>query len=73
MAMLAGSVGKTAVRAPDLMRRWSYGRRMALIGRTIRAANKANAMQSELRRLFRAELSPGDIQFLEQVGRLGFD
>lgn len=73
VASLAGSVGKTAVRAPDLVRRWLYGRRMALIGRTIRTANKAKAMQGELRRLFGAELSPGDIQFLEQVGRLGFD
>jgi len=72
-ASLAGSVGKTAVRVPDLVRRWSYGRKMALIGRTIRAANKAKAMQSELQRLFGAELSAGDIQFLAQVGRLGFD
>ncbi|WP_432887950.1 hypothetical protein ACQPYH_06360 [Kribbella sp. CA-245084] len=70
---LGTSVGKTAVRTPDLLRRWSYGRKVALIGRTIRAANKAKAMQNELQRLFGAELTTGDLEFLDKVGRLGFD
>ncbi|MEV6894791.1 hypothetical protein [Kribbella sp. NPDC051137] len=70
---LGASVGKTAVRAPDLLRRWSYGRKIALIGRTIRAANKAKAMQSELKRLFGAEVTAGDLEFLEKVDRLGFN
>ncbi len=68
LVSLSGSLGRGAVGAPAIVRRWWFRRKMALIAKTIDAAKRAKAMQPELSRLFGAPLRDHDVQFLERVG-----
>ena len=54
-------------------RRWWYRRKVALITRTIDQTSKAQAMQSHLRRLFQAELSPRELASLKRASLVGHE
>jgi hypothetical protein len=64
-------LGASGVAAAGALRQWWYGRKMALIAKTLKEARKARALQPELQRLFGANLHEDDLLFLDRVAQIG--
>jgi hypothetical protein len=68
---LAANLGKGAITAVTVARRWWYRRKMSLIAKTLRQARSARSQQAELRRIFGAEMHADDVVFLDRLNSMG--
>jgi len=63
--------GGAATKSAAGLGAWWHNRKLALISKTVKHARRAKDMQGELRRLFGANLSEGELEVLAHLDRLG--